>query len=216
MNAGDSKQTNKTQIDELLAKYPVISDQVSMRELEIILHHLLESLKNTKNGHIVEFGCFVGTTSLFLQRLCQKFRLPPANLHVYDSFEGLPPKAQQDASPIGLQFTTGKLHASKKEFVRNFKKANLPLPNIHKAWFSDISNSDIPNNICFAFLDGDYYHSIWQSLRLIENKLLPGAIIIVDDYQSEQLPGAQKALDEWLVSKPYKLRKQSSLGIIRT
>jgi O-methyltransferase len=200
--------------DQLLNKYPIISDQVEIDELRIILSELEKVLQKQVPGSVVEFGCYVGTTSLFLQRLLVSVA-PERTLYVYDSFQGLPEKTANDQSPAGEQFQAGKLYASKQTFIKNFKKAGLPLPIIHKGWFEDIQMQHIPERIAFAFLDGDYFQSIHSSLGLIEGKLSPGSIVIVDDYQSEALPGAKKALDLWLKNKIYTLATVHSLAVIR-
>ncbi len=200
--------------DLLAQSFPLISDQVSVREVAIILRELQNVASTNQLITVVEFGCYSGTTSLFIQRFLQDY--PGSSFHVYDSFDGLPAKTTPDQSPAGEQFVEGELHASKKLFVENFKKANLSLPTIHKAWFKDLTPQDVPSNIGFAFLDGDYYESINDSLRLIENKLLPGFTVIVDDFSSEALPGAKKAVDEWLIKNPsYQIQTEASLAIIR-
>lgn len=189
----------------------LLSDQVSQREIEIVLREL----DRTRNipGDVVEFGCYVGTTSVYL---AQTLRDTGKQLYLYDSFEGLPEKRAEDASPAGEQFRPGELHATKKELVRNLKQANVPMPIITKAWFSDVTLEQIPVQISFAFLDGDYYDSVLDSLRLIWNRLSPGSIVVVDDYANEALPGATKAVDEWLHNHRTKLlRVESSLAIIR-
>lgn len=202
-------------VDDLLQKYSRISSQVSKKELSIILNALSIIIENRVEGDVVEFGCFSGTTSLFMSRLLQLTE-PARTLHAYDSFEGLPPKNPEDASPAGQQFQTGSLRISKKEFVMNFKRAQLPLPSIHKGWFENLESDDIPDKIAFAFLDGDYYSSIKTSLKLIKPRLSKGAVIIVDDYQNEALPGAQKAVDEWLGDHHFKLQSNHTLAIIQT
>lgn len=83
---------------------------------------------------------------------------------------------------------------------QNFKKAGLKSPIIHKGWFSDFTSDDVPENIMFAFFDGDFYESIVDSFRVCESKFNEDAIIIVDDYVNEALPGAAKATDKWLKS----------------
>lgn len=197
---------------QLLNKYPIISDQITKRELEIILTELQSILGNGVEGDIVEFGCYEGTTSLFLQRMLTK---SSKVLHVYDSFEGLPEKTDEDISPIGLQFTAGKLNASKKNFINNFKKASLPLPIIHKNWFKNFRTQDLPNTVALAFLDGDFYESINDSIRLIEPSLKQDSVVIIDDYDNEALPGAKLAVDEWQKRRNFKLRREASLAIIR-
>ncbi|MBC7746738.1 class I SAM-dependent methyltransferase [Pedobacter sp.] len=199
---------------QLLSTYPIISFQVSRRELEIILSHLETKLADGASGAIVEFGCYTGTTSLFIRRLLDAYQLSN-DFHVYDSFEGLPEKTKKDQSPIGLQFRAGELSTSKKSFIATFKKAGLRTPRIHRAWFNELADTDIPNDIMFAFLDGDYYESVMTSLVHIWPKLASGAVIIVDDYANEALPGAKRAVDEWIVTHAVDLRVESSLAILQ-
>lgn len=201
--------------DVLLSKYPIISDQIERDELKVILNSLEQIMQKSVNGAVVEFGCYAGTTSLFIQRLLhtQETR---REFHVYDSFEGLPEKQSADQSPSGLQFKAGELAVSKSSFIHNFKKAGLPLPVIHKRWFSELTADDVPNKIAFAFLDGDYYESILTPLKLISPLLTPGALIIVDDYHNQALPGAAKAVDEWVANRSVKsFRVQSSLALVQ-
>lgn len=196
-----------------MKKYPIISDQIDTRELRVILRELKKVLQDDVPGDVVEFGCYEGTTSLFIQRLLQQTG-STKSFHVYDSFAGLPEKTVKDRSPAGEQFKSGELAANKKNFIRNFKQSGLVLPKIHKSWFDQLSNRDIPSKIAFAFLDGDFYDSIRDSLHLIENKMQSSGMIIIDDYQSEALPGAAKATDEWLVHKQFPLKTEASLAII--
>lgn len=199
---------------ELLKRYPIVSDQINARELAVILRECQKVINNGVQGDIVELGCYVGTTSLFLQR--QRLELAPNKaLHVYDSFAGLPAKTNQDLSPAGEQFVAGELLATKSQLIRNFKQAHLPLPIIHKSWFSNLAASDMPPAICFAFLDGDFYSSIKDSLKVIWPKLQPGAVVIVDDYQTEALPGVQRAIKEWSVNHSFTLRAEASLAILQ-
>lgn len=201
-------------IEQLLRTYPIITDQVNKRELHVILRELYEVMDKRVPGDIVEFGCYEGTSSLFIQRLLN-LTDPTRIFHVYDSFAGLPGKVAADYSSAGEQFKKGELHASKQTFVQNFKRAHLPLPTIHKGWFSELNPDEVPDTVAFAFLDGDFYQSINDSLALLKNKLAPGAVIVVDDYQSEALPGTARAVDEWLMRHPSKFRSEASLAIIK-
>lgn len=201
-----------TVADALVKKYPIISDQVDLAELRVVLNQLEKSLP--LKGAVVEFGCYIGTTSLFIRRLLDHYG-DAREFHVYDSFQGLPDKADQDLSPVGEQFKTGELAVSKKQFIHEFTKAHLALPTIHKGWFDQLSLEDVPQPIAFAFLDGDYYDSIKDPLWLIEQRLVPGAVIVVDDYGNEALPGAAKAVDEWCRTNGYVPRVMHSLALIQ-
>ncbi len=191
---------------------PIVSDQVDKTELATILRELRRVLANGITGDVVELGCYEGTTSLFLQRELLEYE---KRLWVYDSFEGLPDKTNHDASPAGYGFTAGALKASKNQLIMHFRKQHLPLPRIKKGWFKDLQASDMPNAICFAFLDGDFYDSIRDSFAQIHERLSPGATVLVDDYQNELLPGAQKATDEYAKQHGLNVIVEASLAIIR-
>jgi len=191
--------------------FPIVSNQIDRTELRVIVRELQRVLDAGVSGDVVELGCYVGTTSLFLQRVLAK---TDRILHVYDSFEGLPPKARQDASPIGEQFKQGELTASKAQLIKNFKQAGLPLPVIRKAWFESLKEADMPSSIAFAFLDGDFYTSIMASLKVVWPKLSLGATVVVDDYQTEALPGVAQAIKDWSVNHSFTFRVEASLALL--
>ena len=77
-----------------------------------------------------------------------------------------------------------------------------------------MSYNDVPSKICFAYLDGDYYRSIKDSLKLIEPFLSDKSTVVVDDYYNESLPGVKKAVDEWIKDRSIKIKIEKSLAII--
>ena len=93
-------------VDQLLSKYPLISDQVDKAQVEVILRELQSTIEHGVEGDVVEFGCYIGTTSLFIRRLLDASSDDRA-FHVYDSFVGLPEKTSADASRAGDQFVAG-------------------------------------------------------------------------------------------------------------
>jgi O-methyltransferase len=199
-------------IESLLAKHSLISDQVSKEQVKVILTELEKTLAQGTAGAVVEFGCYIGTTSLFIRRLLDALD-EDREFHAYDSFAGLPPKTTEDESRAGEQFQAGELAVSKKTFLQQFKKAGLQPPITHKDWFSDLAEQDVPSDIAFAFLDGDFYSSIRDSLRLVRPRLQRGGCLIIDDYAREALPGAAKAVHELLAGRT--IITSHNLGIIR-
>jgi O-methyltransferase len=193
------------------ATYPLISDQVNQQQLKTILEQLGMACQSC-DGVMVEFGCYIGTTSLFIRRALDQ-QHDMREFHVYDSFAGLPVKTREDESPAGMQFQGGELSVSKQSFLLEFKKANLRPPVIHKGWFRDMSNDDIPPHIAFAFLDGDFYESIRDSLKLVLPRMQKGGRIVIDDFAREALPGVAKAVHELLPGRY--IPTEHNLGIVR-
>ena len=73
--------------------YPLISDQVTKEGVGVVWRELERIVQADVPGAVVEFGCYAGTTSLFIRRLLDTYdQSSQRAFHVFDSFEGLPPK----------------------------------------------------------------------------------------------------------------------------
>ena len=190
------------------------NDQVSEGETTKIVELARKCLG--VEGDYVEFGCYKGDTSLLLAEVLKSGAVPVEKsvekgveelgksggkpvkrLWIYDSFEGLPEKTEADESVMGVDFKSGELFVTKREVKERFLRAGLPVPVIKKAWFRDLTPEDVPERIAFAFLDGDFYESIRDSLRLVVPRMSEGGVIVVHDYNNLALPGVRKAVDEW-------------------
>ena len=68
--------------------------------------------------------------------------------------------------------------------------------------------------IALAFLDGDLYESIKVSLKLVENKMSKGGVILVHDYVNSALPGVATAVDEWVKQRNKKIKIYQSMAVI--
>ena len=185
------------------------NDQVSEIETKKILEIAREQVGFP--GDFVELGCYKGDTSLLLAEVLKG---SSQKLWIYDSFEGLPEKSQEDASVMGIDFKGGELFVTKREVKERFLRAGLPVPIIKKAWFADLKLEDLPEKIALAFLDGDFYDSIKDSLELVESKMNSGAKMIIHDYNNEALPGVKKAVNEWLAGKNLKKEAFQSMLVI--
>jgi len=190
------------------------TDQVDEAEMKVMLRELEQVVQVGVSGDVVELGCYEGGSAVELQRYIVHYA-PERSLWLYDSFEGLPDKTEEDRSPLGSLFQTGVLKAAQSRLKRNFVKAGLPIPEITRAWFYELDPEDLPDQIAFAFLDGDYYESIMDSLKLVWPKIPSGGVIVVDDYQNVKLPGVEKAVTKFLSDKNCELKVEASLAVIR-
>lgn len=185
------------------------NDQVSREETQKIVEIAKKCLDF--EGDYVELGCYKGDTSILLAEIV---RGTGKKLWIYDSFEGLPEKTEEDISELGREFQKGVLDVTKQEVKKRFLKAGLPVPIIKKAWFKDLGEEDLPEKISFAFLDGDLYESIRESLKLIEKKMIKGGVVVIHDYNNLALPGVARAVNEWANRGSLKVDVYQSLAII--
>ncbi len=188
---------------------PWKNDQVSEIETEKIIELARNQL--SCQGDFVELGCYKGDTSLLLAEVLKGTE---KKLWIYDSFEGLPEKSEADESALGRNFKGGELYVTKREVKERFLRAGLSVPVIKKAWFSELTGKDLPEEVALAFLDGDFYESIRDSLKLVESKMAEGGIIVVHDYQNPALPGVAKAVEEWAREQKKTIKTYQSMAII--
>jgi O-methyltransferase len=184
------------------------------REQCLNLYYLLTRVVNAAiPGDVVELGCHAGGSALLIQAILRR-SASRATLHVYDSFSGLPPHRSPDLMEDGRFFLEGlsALSVSRETFVRNFADAELLLPEIHAGWFHDTLPQQLPERICFAHLDCDLYESTREALAAVYPRLVPGAVVILDDYCEPALfphrnifPGVKCACDEFLADKPERI-----------
>ncbi len=161
-------------------------------------------------GAVVEVGSHSGSTAAFLQMIIDHFDTS-RELHVYDSFEGMPEPGPEDAYLI-----KGDRAATVDDLKKTFAHYGVKVPEIHRGWFHETLPAGLPQTIAFAYLDGDFYDSITVSLEHVWPRLSPGGLVLVDDYADlecsprawAKLPGVKLACDDFFVdkeSKPFTL-----------
>jgi O-methyltransferase len=185
---------------------PYSGQMTSIEQRMNIFHLAMQVLVFDVPGAFVELGCYSGQTAVLIQKVIQRYA-PERQLHVYDSFEGLPGKSQEDGR---TPFTKGWLSTTEGQLKQSFHQQHLPLPTIHRGWFEDTLPTQLSDTIAFAHLDGDFYRSILVSLEHVYPRLAKNAVCVVDDYCDpavnpdgwNALPGVKKACDEFFADKP--------------
>jgi O-methyltransferase len=201
---------NNIDIKSLINSEKIISGMMTYSQIYGVLDNLKKVLDKNIDGDVVELGCNVGTTSIFIRKLLDKYN-SKKKYHVYDSWEGIPElnnfekKHAKNHSTLQRQFRKGDCKITKNSFINTFTNRNLELPIINSGWFKDIPDNKYPNKICFAFFDGDTYTSIIDSLNKVYHKVQKGGIIIIDDCGWDVLPGVELACNDFLKDKPEKL-----------
>jgi O-methyltransferase len=166
-------------------------------QINKLVYYLLDSIENDVDGDVVEFGCYVGESSKYLAKTLIETK-SNKKLFVYDSFEGLPDLSKWEEN---TGWTPRTLKTTEDVLINNFVENNLPTPIIHKDWFNNIPESKIPEKISFAFLDGDFYDSIYDSLTKVYDKVQDGGYICFHDYKRNDLPGVEAAIKDFFNSK---------------
>jgi O-methyltransferase len=199
----DAAQDDDAIVRAILRDHPVRGGMSSPSKMYHVLMELYRVLRAGVPGHVVELGCFAGETAGQMRRLLDAMGQTDRELHVYDSWEGVPEPTPQDvpADPRIGGFTKGTCVCARANFERYFETEGLPLPHVHSGWFAQIPDDEYPSPIAFAFFDGDMYSSIVDSFAKVYGKLSAGARVVVDDYEWEVLPGVKTACQDFLRDK---------------
>ena len=169
------------------------SSIINSEQIKNLISYLINAINSEIDGDVVELGCYVGESSKYLMKTLLEYK-SNKKLYVYDSFDGLPPLSKWEENS---GWKAGTLKTTQDILISNFENNNLPTPIIHKDWFKDIPNDKIPDMISFAFLDGDFYDSIYDSLVKIYDKVTDGGYICFHDYNRKDLPGVKAAITDF-------------------
>ena len=134
----------------------------------------------TESGHWMEFGVREGTTiEQFL-----KYK-PTAHIHGFDSWQGLP-----ESWDVGNKvYKPGDMSVPMPEFDDRVE--------LWKGWFEDTIGpwkDKHPGPIQLLHVDGDLYSSAKAVLHKLNDKIVPGTVIIFDEIANWRLAGK---MSEW-------------------
>lgn len=145
-------------------------------------------------GDIAEVGVYKGGTALFIRQLTNK------QLYLFDTFTGMPPTTTNDIHKQGDFCDTSVEHVdSLLKCYDNYC--------IYKGTFPQENYEYITQHrFSLVHLDVDIYTSIKQCLEFFAPRMNLGGVIILDDYNEPDCPGAKLAADEYFSNKPQQIQ----------
>jgi len=165
----------------------------------------------TLDGPKVECGVFKGFSSLLLSIVAKMHdrSFDGTGYHIVDSFAGLSEPTENDA--IGTeQLQTGEeqpMFANQAGHfsvpLEHIKSVLIDFPNtsIHKGWIPEVF-SDLPETSwSFVHVDVDLYEPTKDCLEYFLPRMVPGGIIINDDFGSPLFPGGGMGWKEIMEDK---------------
>lgn len=151
-------------------------------------------------GEVWEAGVYQGGSASLLKLLAQQAAAEPGGratqLRLFDSFEGLPATdhpldlhRQGDFADTSLE--TVRETVGPEDWI-DFRKGWIP------ASFAGLESS----RIRFAHVDVDLYQPILDCCEFIYPRLVPGGMLVFDDYGLASCPGAREAVDKFFQGRP--------------
>ena len=175
----------------------VNTDNFYRRQRHYTLNYLLWSLKSDK-GDCCELGCWRGLSAYQIATYMKSLG-GKNNFHIFDSFEGLSEYKDIDIVQ-GVKQDLGQRReqfACSEDIVRS-NLGEFDFIHYHKGWIPDRFDEVKDHQFSFVHIDVDLYQPIFDSFEFFYPRLVPGGIMVFDDYGSTMFPGAKKAVDQCL------------------
>jgi hypothetical protein len=137
----------------------------SVRELFTIIHQLYVLKSWGVAGDFAEFGCFKGYSSAMLSFACRELGV---RMHIFDSFEGLPPAE-------GSGYLAGQYAGSLDEVRDHITRFGaIDVVDFHKGFFADTFRNWQPPQMLCLWMDVDLELSA-RDLMTVADRLDPRA-----------------------------------------
>ncbi len=159
-----------------------------------------------KDGAIVEAGAYQCGSTIFYSKFQRRMGLTHP-IFALDTFEGMPSATDKDKGQ-GFVYDSGMFIDNPVELVQQRINSENESRNItlKKGLIQDsIKEVCDKNKISFAFLDSDQYAGTFSSLKALEESLIPGGIVIIDD---TTVTGVVRAIHESCEKFPWNWKAQ--------
>lgn len=167
------------------------SDNRASADRKFQLQSLLR-LVDKLPGDTAECGVYKGASSWFI---CNHMRGLDKVHHAFDSFEGLSQPSTRD----GDYWELGRFATSEDDARENLAGFDVAF---HKGWIPDCFAEVADLQFCFVHIDVDLYQPTFDSVAFFYPRLVPGGIILLDDYGFLTCPGAKGAVGDAMSNSP--------------
>lgn len=201
-----------------LSRQALIDLYMAVRRLE----------KRRATGLIIEAGVALGGSAIVLA----KSKAADRPLWLYDVFAMIPPPSAQDGPDAHARYAQivagcstgikgqpyyGYEQGLLEKVQRNFARFSVDLEQTRvQFWpglFEETLRIDQP--VALAHIDCDWYSSVALCLERITPHLIPGGVLVIDDYRDWS--GCQRAVDEYFAGRreEFSFEMHARLHIVR-
>jgi len=184
------------------------------------------ALSTCQGGMVIEAGCALGGSAIVLAGV----KPSGTTLELYDTFEGIPAPGPEDGTDVHARYDTIQSGASLGIQGDEYYGYNEDLLGTVEVAFDRLGFPTSQNNVsfvvgdirqtmkadgppvAFAHIDVDWFASTQAALDALWPRLLPGGVIVVDDYGDWS--GCRTAVDAFLTENETARLQPTGLGSV--
>jgi O-methyltransferase len=165
---------------------------------------------NAIPGDVVECGVWRGGSMQAIARVLAARGATDRELHLFDTFEGMPPPTEEDVrqgGPTAAQMLATRPRTAKVWAVAGLDDVKAGMEQVgypservhyHPGLVEDTIPGAAPAQIALLRLDTDWYASTKHELEHLYGRVPSGGVVIIDDY--DYWEGSRKAVDEFVAA----------------
>ncbi len=183
--------------------------QTSPLRIEALCNAVTYIVRHQLQGAIVECGVWRGGSMMAVAETLLRLGEQDRPLYLFDTFEGMTSPSQHDIDFEGKS-ASDLLHAQDREdplsvwcvspmdeVRQNMQSTGYPSNQVHfvRGKVEQTLPDEAPPRIAILRLDTDWYASTRHEMEHLFPRLVPGGVLIIDDYGHWN--GARRAVDEY-------------------
>jgi O-methyltransferase len=155
------------------------------------LWKLVEQAAKLETGDLIEIGVWRGGTGAIIARQAKRCALN-ATVHLCDTFTGVVKAGSNDSSYKGGEHSD----TSADAVERLLQRLTVNNVRLHEGVFPDQTGRELENlTFRFCHVDVDVYQSAQDILAWIWGRMVPGGILVYDDYGFKCCDGITKHVE---------------------
>jgi O-methyltransferase len=160
-------------------------------------------------GAIVECGVWRGGSMMMIAKALTKFGDTGRTLQLFDTFEGLPYPDDIDVDVFDItakaQWKPEMAKGARSVVEANMAATGYLTVTYHEGRVEDTLANEALEQYALVRLDTDWYASTKVELEVLWDRIVPGGVLILDDYGHWK--GCGQAVDEFFADKAVKMNR---------
>lgn len=178
----------------MIAELFRVAQEHSLIDKDRLIYLQMLALQAPAGGNYIEVGCWRGGSGLVIAHAAN-LKHPGVSVWLCDTFTGIPTVTAEDLVGDG-NYRVGEHGDCSIGVVEQLLcECGAPADVVSGLFPESVMGLGL-GSIAFAHLDVDVYQSARQSFDYIWERLVPGGLIVLDDYGYSRTPGIKRCVEE--------------------